>query len=373
MKNQIRRYLYTICRILPIKKNRIFFFSYYGSNYGGSPKYLSEYIKNENKEFDIVWAFVDCKKHQYLKKNYKLVKYNSIRYYYYLATSKVIITNYRMTIEFKKRNKQTYIQTWHSSLRLKHIEKDAENTLSKKYIQMAKNDSKQIDFLLAGNRASKDIFKKSFWYTGIILECGTPQCDIFFKDNKNIDHKVRNKLNIDTTSKIVLYAPTFRKNHDLNVYDLDYELLRKMLIRKFGGNWNILVRLHPHIQQNANFINYNSYIKNASDYDDVQELLAISDILITDYSAIMFDFILTRKPCFLYLSDFEEYIKNDRNLYFDINKLPFEKIYNSDDLHTVIEQFDINEYKNKCEAFIENDIESYDDGNACKRVFQSLY
>ena len=103
-------------------------------------------------------------------------------YYYCLATAGTIITNYRMTSDFRKRPGQIYIQTWHSSLRLKMIEKDAEASLPVHYVEMAKKDSLQLDYLLAGSEKSREIFERAFWYQGQIVNTGTPQCDILFED-----------------------------------------------------------------------------------------------------------------------------------------------------------------------------------------------
>lgn len=100
------------------------------------------------------------------------VKYFSIRYFYELSTSKVIITNYRLPQYFKNAQIK-HIQTWHSSLRLKMIENDAVETIPTSYIKMAKHDSRQIDILLSGCEFSTQIFKRAFWYDGEILECGT--------------------------------------------------------------------------------------------------------------------------------------------------------------------------------------------------------
>ena len=116
-----------IFNCFPIKKNKIFFFSYYGSQYGCNPKYITEHILNNypRDRYDLVWAFNDLKSREHLK-GIRKVKTMSLKYFYELCTSKVIITNFRTTDTFVKRKDQYYIQTWHSSLRLKQIEKDAE-------------------------------------------------------------------------------------------------------------------------------------------------------------------------------------------------------------------------------------------------------
>lgn len=371
MIHRIKLFIYQIFRFLKIKK-RVMFFSYYGENYGGSPKYISEYILKNDIQLPIVWAFIKPDNFVFLKDNCILVKYHSIKYFYYLATSKIIITNYRMTTDFIKRKNQYYIQTWHSSLRLKQIEKDAENYLLPNYIQMAKRDSKQIDLVLTGSKKSKKIFQNSFWYKGEYLDCGTPQCDLFFSENQVIDDKVRRYFNLSGNVHIALYAPTFRKNHKLDAYNLDYKMLLQSLEKKFGGEWVLLIRLHPHLKYISQQMQYSEKIIHASNYDDVQELLYCTDFLVTDYSAIMFDYLVTKKPCLLYLPDLNDYIKNERALYFDIKSLPFLKCYDNQEIKKIIEEFKIETYLSKCESFITNDIQSYDSGFACEKVYKRI-
>lgn len=365
---KIKCIMYNLFKKIPIKQKKILAFSYYGGSYSGSPKYIMEYLSESNEKFNIVWASVYPKKYKML--NFKVVKYNSILYFYHLATCKFIITNYRMTKEFVKRNGQIYIQTWHSSLRLKQIEKDAEETLSKTYLEMAKHDSTQIDRLIVGSKKSKDIFKQAFWYDGKYLEIGTPQCDIFFnKDREDIKQKVFDELNLDKNKKILLYAPTFRNDENLDVYHLDFLNIKKTFENKFGGDWVILLKLHPHLMHKK-MVNMPEFVKNVSEYDDTQELMYIASALITDYSAIMFDFLYTTKPCFLHMIDFDDYITKERKLYFDINDLPFLVSKTNRDLLNNIEEFDEKTYKNKIDCFKENFIGSYENGTACNSVLE---
>lgn len=151
LKNNISISIVSLFNLFPIKNNKVFIFSYYGSQYGCSPKYISQYlVENYPKDkFDIVWAFNDVEANKNIS-GIRVVKTMSLRYFYDLCTSKVIITNFRTTDLFKKRKDQYYIQTWHSSLRLKQIEKDAEESLPKSYIEQAKKDSPKCDLLLSG-------------------------------------------------------------------------------------------------------------------------------------------------------------------------------------------------------------------------------
>lgn len=345
-------------------------FSYYGEQYGGAPKYIGTYLK-EHSGLNVIWAFVDPDKHAGIFPAGEMVRYKHIAYYYMLATAGTIITDYRMTEDFIKRAEQMYIQTWHSSLRLKQIENDAADTLPKPYVQMAKKDSTQIDILLAGSRKSKEIFQRAFWYDGLIAETGTPQCDILVRRDQHVAEKVLSYFNIPQGSHVVMYAPTFRKGHDTSVYDLKPDAVLKALRERFGGEWYLLMRLHPHLKNSLTAFAYSEHVKQATDYDDVQELLCVSDFLISDYSAIMFDFSVTGKPCMLYTPDVEDYVARDRKLYFDLCALPFQSFEKQDDLIQAIRDFDENAYRKTLHKFRDS-IGSYDDGNACERVLQLI-
>ena len=368
LKTAIIRSAYALFRLFPIRSDRVLLFSYYGEQYSGSPKYIGRYL-TEKKEFDVVWAFVEPS--QYANLSAKTVRYGHLGYYFMLATAKTIITNYRMTEDFIKRKGQTYIQTWHSSLRLKMIEKDTEDTLPPHYVSMAKKDSTQIDYLLAGSQKSREIFERAFWYDGKIVNTGTPQCDILFGDCAEIRRKVTAHFGLPEDAHIALYAPTFRKNHDTSVYDLDTEALLESLKDRFGGDWYLLMRLHPHLVNLTGCFNYSEHVLQATGYDDAQELLAAADVLISDYSAIMFDFSVTRRLCLLYTPDFETYTTTDRHLYFDIRQLPFPNFESKSELETYIRNVDMEQYRRGVDQFIDS-IGCFDDGNACKRVYDLI-
>jgi CDP-glycerol glycerophosphotransferase len=371
IKNIIVKIIVRIFNCFPIKNNKIFLFSYYGSQYGCNPKYISEYIvKNCPGKFDIVWAFNDVLSKEHIQ-GVRKVKVMTLKYFYELCTSRVIITNFRTTDVFKKRKNQYYIQTWHSSLRLKQIEKDAEYSLPENYVKMAQEDSKKCDLLLSGCGYSTDIFKRAFWYNGEIFEHGTPRNDLLARVDEQYITNIKNKINIPKDVKLVLYAPTFRKNNDLEVYKFDYKKVLNSLKSRFGGDWRFCVKLHPHLISKSEMLDYDNDVLNLTKYDDVQELLAISDVLISDYSSLMFDFGLTKRPCFLYVPDLEEYINQDRKLYFDIEQLPFISTRSSTDLINKIEMFDNEKYNKELNTFL-NSINSFENGNSCEKLVERI-
>ncbi|WP_246202482.1 CDP-glycerol glycerophosphotransferase family protein [Virgibacillus doumboii] len=376
MKMNIKKWIALLAIYLfncfPLKNNKIFVFSYYGSQYGCSPKYITEFISKNNPEgmFDIVWAFNDPESKKHLD-NFRKVKTMSLRYFYELCTSKVVITNFRTTDLFVKRKNQYYIQTWHSSLRLKHIEKDAENVLPSDYIQMAKKDSVKCDLLLSGCKYSTDIFKRSFWYDGEIFEHGTPRNDLLFQRNTGKREKIMKKLNIPSERKILLYAPTFRKDNNLDVYKLDWPGLVEKLKSRFGNEWTILVKLHPHLISESDKLIYGENVIDVTSYDDIQELLLTADILISDYSSLMFDFSITKRPCFLYVPDLKEYTNQERKLYFDVKNLPFISAVSNTDLQEKIGSFNDVQYQHNLEKFLMK-IGSYEQGKASNYLMNRI-
>ena len=142
-----------------------------------------------------------------------------------------------------------------------------------------------------------------------------------------------------------MYAPTFRADYSTDSMQLDFEKLRKTLEETRGGSWVVLVRLHyANMEKAKDFITYSSRILNATYYNNMQELLAVSDVLVTDYSSCMFDFATTRKPCFLYATDILEY-EEERGNYFAMEELPFPLAENGDKLIGNIRSFDEESYQ----------------------------
>jgi CDP-glycerol glycerophosphotransferase len=358
---RIIEFLFTV---FPIDKRKVLFMSYYGEQYGCNPKYISQYICSKGKDLKCVWAFTEPERHDV--PGVVKVKYISLRFLYEWATCGTIVTNYRLPLYLTKRRGQKYIQTWHSSLRLKMIGLDAYDMLTDDYKTMIPHDSAQIDLLISGCAKSTEIFRRAFGYDGEILECGTPRNDMFINGEKNARQKVYDTYGIKVEKKVILYAPTFRKDYSLRYYDIDFETLVQSVCTTFGGEWVVLLRLHPHL------VNLGTTLQrrcreltiDASKYDDIQELLAASDILITDYSSLMFDYIFTGNPVFLYTPDLEEYVKKERNLYFDIKALPFEHACSNTELNELIQNFDERKYKLASERF-QQKVGSFEQGTAC--------
>lgn len=340
MKNiiiEIGKKFLCIFFVFPIKNNRIFFSAYSGRQYSCNPKYISDWIEQNYKdEFEIIWAFNEPDAFSYLKnRNIKCVKFKSIKYLYYLLTSKIVIDNVESWSILPKRTGQYVINTWHGGGAYKGVglkRKDTSETLDKNMLR--KNERISI-YLSSSKVFSQMTLRESFQYNGKIMECGMPRNDLLIKNDENKKNIIKEKLGINKKTGIVIYAPTFR--HDLKYkYMLDYEKTLNALKNRFGKEWIMLIRTHYYLQSEKI---ESSRVKNVSDYPDMQELLLISDVLITDYSSSIWDFSLMEKPCFLFMPDYNEYI-DEREFYTPIQDWPYPASFSMEDLEDKIIKYD---------------------------------
>lgn len=216
-----------------------------------------------------------------------------------------------------------------------------------------------------------ELYRKSFWYEGKILEIGMPRNDVIMNTPKNVVEKVYQYFNINKEKSIVIYAPTFRKDLNFEVYKFSYQDCIEKLNQKFNKNFVMLIRLHPNISEYDNVIEYNENILNATNYPDVQELLAACEVGITDYSSIMFDLSMAEKPVFLFGKDFEIFKKTERELDFQIEELPFLFAKTEDELLENINEFSIENYYNSSKKFYDK-LGLVNNKNASKKIVEII-
>ena len=351
-----------VCRLFPIKTNKITISSFYGRGYGDNAKYIVDELLKTNKNFKIMWIVNDEKEEQSLPEGVTGVRGGTLRSIYHLQTSKIWIDNCRKFFVKFKRKKQYYIQTWHG-FALKRIEKDAVS-LGAKYEKMASRDSKYIDCIISCSKFMTNLYRNSFWYDGEIKEIGAPRNDILINGNAEVKNKVFEYFNLSSEKKIVLYAPTFRADGNLDVYSVDYDTIIEACNKRFGTDFVFVTRLHPNVVAKAKNLQWSERVLNGGFYPDMQELMMASDVMITDYSSVMFDFALTNKPCFQFATDIELY-KNDRNFYFELDKLPFSVAINNEQLEKDILAFDYIAYQERLAKFFE-EVGMVRAGNASK-------
>ncbi|MDE6313201.1 MAG: CDP-glycerol glycerophosphotransferase family protein [Lachnospiraceae bacterium] len=346
----LAKVVWAVCSKLPIQDNKVYLTNFNGRGFADNQKYIALELMRRQKDYKLIWLLQNPRE-QKLPKGIQGVKTGSFAEIYHMATAKYWINNVRFHQYFKKRKGQYYIQTWHAGLGFKRIEKDVEDTLSPEYIRMAKIDSAAIDLIVSNGKFMTNHFKRIFWYEGEFLEKGHPRNDIFYTAGEGEKQEIYQRLGIDEDKKTVLYAPTFRADYGLSAYDMDYQRVLSVLKEKFGGDWVLLVRLHPNLFDKFDELHLQGEnIINASAYSDMQELLFAADVMITDFTSAMFEFAIMDKPCFLYASDLEKYMK-ERGL-ITLEEVPFPKTDSNDGLEQMILAYDRESYLAKVHEFM---------------------
>lgn len=338
-----------ILYLFPIKNNRIICINFNGKGYGESPKYIVEELLKNKNDFEIFWSVNDIKDTS-LPKEIKKIKFKSFKFFLVLYTSKIIINDVRFGLFFNKRKNQVYIQTWHGCLPLKKIENNAVGKLSHYYEAIMKHDSRITDVMVSNSDFFDWLCKNAFLYNGPILKVGCPKDDFLINENKlEIKEKVCRKFKIDTDSVLVLYLPTFRNNYDCNPYDINFSELKKIIQEKYNLKCEIVIKLHPLAIDKYKFENEDEVV-NANMYSDIQQLLLAGDIIITDYSSVMFDGLIANKTVILYAKDMNNYGK-ERGYYFEFEELPFHIAKNNTELMRIVKENDLNDMKKNYISF----------------------
>jgi CDP-glycerol glycerophosphotransferase len=359
--------------LLPLKKNRLIFFSHHFKQYSCNTRYIAEFIaENYKGKYQIYWAIDPEYLTTKVAEDIVIVNRKSLKYVYIINTSRVVLNNTRDSnrgLEWIKRKNQFYIQTWHASMGIKKIEGDA--SLSEDYKRIAIEDAKRTDLMISGCRHRSETIRRAFWFTGPVLECGTPRNDILFSSNKSIRNRILKQYSLSEQSGIVLYAPTARKEKERGIGTVDFDGVVKALREKFKQkDWVVLYRLHPNlIKHKSDLSSYKANVIDVTLYPDMQELLLASDILITDYSSSMFDMALLKKPCFLHIYDLEH--KKD-SLLINPLELPFSVSTTDCELIDNILAFDSVQYHQFAANYLHSDLHSFETGNARRLVVEYL-
>lgn len=344
-------------RLFPIKKNRVSMNNILSNNYSCNPKYVTEYLaKSYPGKFDIVISVKEPKKYQALKdRGIRVVRFNSVQYFFYAMTSKVFLTNSGGFSYIPLRKSQVVINTWHGGGAYKKIGIYMYNNSPMFRKDLLLSSKATTVFLSTCRKATQFISdsllipKEKFWETGM------PRNDMLFNIDENEYHRIREKLGLKDGEHLVLYAPTYRKPNDNYFkesiaisYGIDCKRVCGALEKRFGGTWKFAFRLHPCVTNRDALPEGN--IIDLSDYEDMQELLLAADAMINDFSSSMWDFMLTGRPSFLFAMDLEHYV-NTTEVEVPVSEWPFSKSVSNDELEKNILEFDEEKYKRDCEKY----------------------
>lgn len=354
---------------LPVKKNKIVFLHDFGNGYGDSPKVLAEEITRRGLSYDMVWLVNDMNLD--IPNPIRKALMSRIKSVYELATAKVIITTAKSKYYLKKKSTQFFVYIPHGQIGAKYVERQAGDTLSKGYIDGSIWHSKVSNLFISSSKLHTEEELTWYWYDGEVMECGLPRNDIFFHYTPEDVQDIKKKVGIPAGVKIVLYGPTFRNEPSNEPYAIDTERVLQTLEQKTGDKWIFLFRAHPNfVWYGKPAFEYSDKVMDVTSYPDMQDLLLISDVLISDYSSAMFDFNLMHRPVFLFTKDIEAYqkMRGLKDWYF---KVPFPFCHNNDELASAIANYDEKEYHEKCAEF-DKFYGNLETGTAAKQIVDRL-
>ena len=370
-----------IFKKMSIRRDWVFIESFFGKSYSDSPKYLYEYLqKTRGDKYRYIWVL--NKKSPALAKTGKhtRVKMNSLRYVYYASRCGYRIFNVRQPAWNKKRPGVVFLETWHGTpLKKLAFDMDDITSASQNHKTLFYKHSREWNYLISANRFSTDVFERAFVYNrDKILEYGYPRNDILYAENRDeIAAEVKKEFGIPEGKRVILYAPTWRDNqfYDRGKYKFTLALDLGRLQKEFGEDSVILLRTHYYIADILDLTEYEGFVYNGSQYEDISRLYLASDICITDYSSVFFDFANLKRPILFYAYDFDEYADEIRGMYMDMEKeLPGPILRTNDAVVEALHNMDaITEtYRERYEEFYERFC-SVDDGHACERVIEKVF
>ncbi|MGA5820471.1 CDP-glycerol glycerophosphotransferase family protein [Kitasatospora sp. NPDC094028] len=289
-----------------------------GRGYADSPRAVHAELARRGEPLEHLWVVDDAQAE--LPPGVTPVRIWSPEWYRALATCRYLVGNTHFPDFLERRPGQVVVQTWHGSL-LKRIAHDVENPwlADHGYLEALDRETPQWSLLLSPSPFATPVLRRAFHYGGEVLESGYPRGDVLARSDAATAAAVRRKLGIPDGKRIVLYAPTWREDQqrrDGDGFRLDLKLDVEHARRLLGEDHVLLIRPHSHVRDPLPSAG-DGFLYDCGDYPDPQELLLIADVLVTDYSSIMFDFAITGRPMYFFTYDLEHYRDTLRGFYFD--------------------------------------------------------
>ena len=371
--------------LVKIDDRLVYFQTFSGRGYSDSPKAMYEYMLNapEYKDFRFVWSFKEPEKYGYLLKNSRtqIVKFRSKADNRALRKAKYWISNYRMLDYQHPRKGQVYLQCWHGTP-LKRLGYDIEesdnamNSLSE-IREKYRTDAEKFSYLLSPSPFATDKFATAWNLRATgqeykILERGYPRNDRLVNYAPQEREVLRKQLGIDD-KKVILYAPTWRDNQHTSGQGYTYktEVDFDRLKRELGDEYVILFRAHYLVANSFDFARYGGFVRDVSSYGDINDLYIVSDLLVTDYSSVFFDYANLERPIIFYMYDLEHYANEMRGFYLSLEELPGPVVKDEEALIAEIRAADSWRPDDKYREFKER-FNPYEDGESSKRVLAGV-
>ena len=386
---------YCISKTTKLKNNRIMFFTNQGS-YACNPRAihaaLVEKLAKAGKleQYDLVWSYLEKSVGSKDIPNCRMVVRHSLGHVRAMASAKIIITNGEgfLVRRIRKNRGQIVLNTWHGSLGFKRFGPESVKTQSVE--KLCRLSEAYIDVNISNSTFEDDVFRSTYWPSTEIWKIGHARNDVLVLNDRDKRRALKEDLLIEQLQyqfdvlqnhtieeqlqdiKICLYAPTFRDDESMDDYNIHYGLLIDALQKRFGGKWLVFTRLHPRLTKKKKIMTLaeDSAVFDLAHYPDIQDLMLVADVMITDYSSCVLDYMLTRRPGFIFATDIEQY-NTERGFYYSLYDAPFPVATSNLELMRNIANFEEHSYIQKVDAFLQ-DKGCMEDGRAAERTADKI-
>lgn len=385
------RVLYGLARVTTrLDSHLVVFEAFQGRQYTCSPKALYQEMLSDPKyqDYRFIWAMTEEaeQKNPMPDPRTQVVRYNSRAHKLACARAGYIITNSMPLGFFRLRKGQQLIETWHGTP-LKRLGCDIEvdsnsiNTAREIHERYRQRVGKITAMLSPSDfyteKLSSAFALKDYGRHVRMIQKGYPRNDFLSRYTQADAAAIKARLGVPEGKRVILYAPTFRDNQKLDKaysYSFTLEMDFDHLLETLGEDYVILFRPHYFVANQFDFARYEGRVFNVAGVDDVNEVYVISDMLITDYSSVFFDYAILKRPVLLFMYDLELYQGQLRDFYIDLKELPFPILRTQDQLEAaILDQFGGGFSYNEAYARFNKTYTPMDDGQASRRVLEEIF
>lgn len=367
--------LYRGMWVLPVKPGRIFFQSYEKAiGYCGNPKYLCEFLRAQEAGYELVYAIGKGVIPPEIP-GVRFVRLYSRAWLKSVATAGTIIMNVRAPLFLSRRKRQLTINTWHAGGAYKRIGIAGADAGNEKILALSNERNRRYFnlFLSSSEKFTETNILEAFRYDGRILQSGMPRNDLFFDRErvKEANRKIRQEYRLKEDDFAILIAPTFRaegKEKNTGFAGFPMEILEKRIREKTGRRPVFLIRKH---HRDTTAYRFGDNVLDVSGWADTQELLCAADLLVTDYSSVMWDYCLMKRPILLYVSDVKKYEAQDRGFYTPIRTWPGILCEGPEEMEKCLETLERTDFEKKDEEYLTR-MGSFEQGTACAQVLEAI-
>ncbi|MGC9501603.1 CDP-glycerol glycerophosphotransferase family protein [Streptomyces sp. WG7] len=373
-QREMRTGVYAQARTAPLR-DTVLYASFSGRQFSDSPRAVYEELLRQGAELEHVWVVEDRRAE--IPKGVRTVRRWSREWYEALGRSRYVVTNTHLPHWVRRREGQVIVQTWHGTP-LKRIGHDIGSVqfADRKYLSKVAEETPNWSFLVSPNRFSTPIMRRAFQYEGEILESGYPRNDVLLSEKTDETARaVRERIGLPEGKKVVLYAPTWRDDQFYRAgnYKFDLRIDMRKAAERLGDDHVVLVRKHSNIVDAVPGAG-DGFVFDVSSYPDIADLFLITDVLVTDYSSLMFDFANTGRPMLFFTYDLEYYRDQLRGFYFDFEKqAPGPLLQSSDELIEALADTErISAAYTEAYRAFKDVFCDLDDGHAAQRVISRM-